>query len=124
MAKVFDVNEKYRIREDEKKGKRIVRREGNNYRRLQDFLDKFVVQHNVKPEQGITLTKEELFRELEVQGSYDRYPACRNLASQIEKKLKGYVVVFFQKDWKHYWDFILLEEHFKALQKNRLKKDN
>ena len=122
MAQVFDANKEYQIKEDEKNGKRFIRREGNNYPRLQSFLDDFVVQNNVKPEKLIRLSKEELFRELEVQGSYDRYQACRGLASHIEKKLTGYVVMFRQIDWKYHWDFILLEEHYKALQKNRVKK--
>jgi len=117
MPQVFNVNERYKI---EKVGneEKIARSGGNDYKNLQNFLDSYVKKHNVKPEQGITLNKQELFRELKIKkGSYDRYQACRNLASQIESKLKGYIVAFFQKDYQHFWDFILLKKHWEELQR-------
>jgi len=58
---------------------------------------------------------------LGLSGSYDRYQANRQLAQQIEQHLHGYIVVFFQRDWKYYFDFIPipLRENQKKQQKNK-----
>jgi len=80
-----------------------------NYTRLQKYLDDYVAKNKVKRgQQAITLTFSELYRELELTGNYDLYPANKSLAQQLEEKLDRYVVAFYQKDKRYYYDFVPL----------------
>ena len=116
MAQVTNLNERYQFRYE--KGRQVIRRkQKRDYSRLQNFLDKFVKENDIKiGKQAITLSKEEIHGLLGLSGSYDRYQANRQLAEQIEQHLHNYLVVFYQRDWKFYFDFIPLRENQKKAE--------
>jgi len=121
MAQIIkDINKKYRIIGD-KNNRQVVRGSKRNYARLQNWLDEYCKKNNVQPNtQAVNLSLAEVHSLLGLTGNYDRYQACRQLGSQIEEKLNGYLVVFYQQDNQKYFDFIpISRDKGKDTEKNK-----